>query len=437
MDRRHFLQGLGATALALPVFSSLPRRAKAQAIPHRVLLMYNSNGTINDAFNPTVTQNGLSLGPILAPLEAHKDDLIVVRGLRNEAAINSPEGGGGHATGTGCLWNGVRLSDVSVDGPNGPANLGGGITIDRYLGRELGAGTKFDSLELGVQVNNQNLTQTALHMSYDGDAQPVTVEDNPASLFQRLFGDFTVDDSELQRIRAERSSVLDAVAGQIEALSPRLGNDDKLKLDAHLTAIREIETRLTSDIVLGGSCELPAEPSIADHNNPLSFPDVGKAQADMLAMALACDMTRVGSVMWSTAGSRTKHEWLGLSTPHHGYSHNDVLYRDELIQIGAFYAEQMAYLIDALKSKTESDGSTLFDHTTIVWGNPLQNGNHNRDDLPFVIAGGGIATQAGGRFEDYGSRPHNDLLVTLLQIMGLDDQSFGQYGSGPLGITQA
>lgn len=110
-DRRRLLKSLGAAALCLPLLPSVERSARAAGQPKRMILLYSSCGTITDAFDPTSGTDGLQFGEILAPLDKHRDDIIVVRGLDSVAAMNSKDGAGGHGAGTAIRppWPGTSL----------------------------------------------------------------------------------------------------------------------------------------------------------------------------------------------------------------------------------------------------------------------------------------------------------------------------------------
>src|SRR6185369_12744591 len=98
----------------------------------------------------------------------------------------------------------------------------------------------------------------------------------------------------MAKLRAERKSVLDAVMDSYQSLAPKLGADDKLKIDSHFANIRDLELRLTNPgATVGGSCLAPADPGKLDFMNNDNFPAIGKLQMDLMVMAFACDLTRV------------------------------------------------------------------------------------------------------------------------------------------------
>jgi Protein of unknown function (DUF1552) len=165
---------------------------------------------------------------------------------------------------------------------------------------------------------------------------------------------------------------------------------------------------------------------------------MGARQIDLLVLALACGQTRVASLQWSRSVSQVRFTWLGISDTHHGLSHmpdTDPDSQTKLTLINQWYASQFANLITKLKSYPEGDG-TLFDRCLLFWCNELGKGNiHSRNDAPYVLAGSAGGALKTGRLLQYpGDVPHNNLLVSLLQIMGLPDTTFGkpEWCTGPL-----
>jgi hypothetical protein len=325
------------------------------------------------------------------------------------------------------------------EGGNGElAGWANGISIDQHIAAVIGNETKFRSLELAVQAgrsaNNWN------RMSYLGPDQPVPPEGSPYAAFDRIFRDFASPETAGQRAARDRV-ILDAVMDDYDRLLPKVSVADRRKLDAHLTAVREIEGRLglTPKAALD-SCAAPVlnGPENVDSND--NFPAVGRLQTDLLVQSLACDLTRVASLQWNRSVGGARFTWLGggFDRGHHDYSHDGDENGDtteRLTQINVWYAEQFAYLVEQLDSIPEGEG-TLLDNTVVLWCNELGKGNsHTRNNAPYVLAGGAGGYFQTGRYLKYdGNVPHNNLLLSLVQSMGLDDQSFGlpEWCQGPL-----
>ena len=148
-------------------------------------------------------------------------------------------------------------------------------------------------------------------------------------------------------------------------------------------------------------------------------------------------MTRVATLQWTHGQSGTRFSWLGQTDGHHGLSHeadDDGTIRGMLVDINYWYAEQLAYLLDRMKAIPEGDG-TMLDNTIVLWGNELGKGNsHTRTQIPFVMAGGKNAGIAGGRFLTYQDVPNNRLLVSVLNALGIDVDTYGDLDNGSGGL---
>jgi hypothetical protein len=436
-SRRSVLRGAFGAAVGLPWLESLvSRRARAAAptFPTRFVVMFSPNGTLPGAWTPTGTENSFTLSPILAPLAAHQSNLVVVHGVDQRGG-----GGDGHQNGIGGMLTGQTLNAGPFAGAgSAPAGWPNGPSVDQRIAEVLGNDTKLRSLELGVQVG---AADNWGRMIYRAANQPLPPEDDPAQVYANVFADLHGDPTALAALRARRKSILDTVGAQYTRIGARLSVADRARLDQHLTAVREVESRLTTPFASAtAACHDPGPaPTPATTNND-DFPAIGALQLDLLTMALACDITRVASLQWSRSVSQVRFTWLDptITVGHHDLSHrpdNDADAVDKLKRINAWYATQMATLMTKLAAIPEGDG-TLLDHTLILWCNELAIGNiHSRIDAPYVLGGRAGGRLTTGRFVSYdGDVPHNNLLVSILNAMGIPDQTFGKsdWCTGPL-----
>jgi len=431
LSRRGFLGSLGASAAILPFVPMLESRA-AEGPPLRLLMMFSSCGTIHDAWVPSGSVEDFTLGPILSPLEALKDEIIVVDGLR----YNSGGAGNQHMSGPSKFTTGTGLLSGGEFSGGGDASSGwgGGTSIDQIYAQESGKQTPFASLELGVRIGGANPRN---RLSYAGPNQPIPPESNPSAVFDRLFAEFGQDQATVAKLKAERRSVLDVVKAQTDALEQKIGQADRHKLEAHLEGLGEIEKRLALDSNVGDACEVPMLGGAIDHMATENYPEVTRLQLDMLIMAFACDLTRSSTFMWNGSTSSQTFPWLGFSDSHHDLSHegdsNDDA-QSKLIAINTWYAEQFAYLVDRMAQIPEADG-TMLDNTIVVWANELGKGNsHTHKNIPFVMAGGRNAGITPGRFLQFDEVGHNRLLVSVLNSLGFDVDSYGELDDGSGGL---
>jgi hypothetical protein len=432
LSRRTLLTGAAGAALGLPWLEAFaPRHASAQSeLPRRFVVMFTPNGLL-PSWTPSGSETDFTLSPILAPLAPHQGDIVLVRGLHQQGG-----GGDGHQNGIGGMLTGAKLNGGTFGGVQAaPAGWASGPSVDQRIADEIAGTTKLRSLELGVQVG---AADNWGRMIYRASNQPLPPEDDPAAIYARVFADLHTDPAVLERLRQRRKSILDSVAGEYARVSAALGSADRQRLDAHLEAVRDIEERLTrSGNVGGAACSDPIVHAVAKHEND-AYPEVGALQLDLLVMALACDITRVASLQWSRSVSQTRFTWLGINEGHHDLSHlgdDDPVAIDKLTRINTWYTGQLASLIAKLKAIPEGDG-TLLDNTLILFCNELAKGNtHSREDASYVLAGRAGGALDTGRFLHFeGAVPHNNLLVSLLNALGIPDQTFGEpdWCDGPL-----
>jgi hypothetical protein len=424
ISRRTVLRGAGVT-IALPWLEAMGEKAsqaQAATAPKRAIFMFTPNGYIQERWVPTGTEESFAFPAdgTLKALEPHIKDIVILDGVSNLAAGSGP--GDGHERGMGSMLTGTQLS-----GTGGKVGLGGGISVDQEIVNKLMPPTKVPSLELGVQ---SRLAGTVWgYSSYKGSALGLPPENSPAKVFTRLFADFsgggggdtaTPDTAALQAAM-DRKSVLDGAMRNFTALNSKLGAEDRAKLENHLNTIRELEKRISTTPgggVASAMCAKPAAPTDGD------FVVNGKQQMDLLAMAIACDLTRVVTLQWSNSFGDAR-PLPDIATGHHTLSH-DSNKKVELAKIDEFYAGQFAYLISKLKAIPEGSG-TVLDNTVILWSNEVSKGwEHDHASMPFILAGragGGLRT---GRFLKFtGKVPHNNLLVSILNLMDVPATTFG------------
>ena len=431
-SRRSFLQGLLASSIGLPWLESLrvPSSHAQVESQRRFIVMFSANGTIYDQWLPSGGETDFELSPILSPLQAHRADLVVIDGLTQQGG-----GGDAHQSGIGGMLTGARLLPGRFAGAaSAPSGWSEGPSVDQTIAAEISRDLPFRSLELGVQTGAaDNLGR----ISYRGRNQPLTPREDPAQAFDDVFGHALLDPAERERIRAHKASILDYVNGEFSELAAEVSASDRQQLEAHLTQLRELERRLDQQAMAVAECEIPGRPPVVQSVND-AYPETGELMLDLLAVALGCGRTNVASLQWSRSVSQVRFTWLGIDQSHHELSHlpdSDSDAQDKLTRINTWYAQRFAGLIDRLKAYRMQDG-TLFDQSLILWSNELGKGNtHSHDRAPFVLAGSAAGALETGRFLRYPERtPHNDLLVSILNVMGIETQSFGrpEWCTGPL-----
>jgi hypothetical protein len=439
ISRRNVLRAASGAAIALPFLPSLlSRTARAQSVaaPKRFVTMYTPNGVIHEGWWPSavLSESSFDLSESHAPLAAHRSRLLILSGLEMKIAAEGP--GGPHQRGIGALFTNTQLGEgVFMDGCGRTAGWATGISVDQRIANVIGADSPVASLQLGVRATENDVQG---RISYAGAGAPLPPLSTPLDVYTRVFDKFLPPPSSpgedaAKTLLAQRKSVLDAVAKEFGALSPQLGSQDRQTLDAHLSLVRDVERRLSLNI---GECQKPDVPPTLDPVSETDMPAIAELELDLLSLAFACDRTRVASFEISTALNRIRYPWLSSMGEGHLLSHSgasDLDAKTQLTKRQAWHASLIARLFDRLASVTEGDG-TVLDNTLLFWGNEVSLGTtHSHDNMPFLVAGGGWAFRT-GRYLQYQGNSHADLLVSLLNAMGVADTTIGDaaFCTGPL-----
>jgi hypothetical protein len=438
LSRRRFLTAAAGGTVLLPWLDSLSSTALAQApaaAPTRLLLLFNPNGTIEDAFWPQgqPTETAFELGPILQPLEPFKSRMLLLDGLDLAVAAKGP--GGPHQKGMGGLFTGSTLqAGEMADGDGQRAGWADGISVDQEIVRRLDPPTLLPSLELGVRATQAEVRS---RMIYTGPASAVPPLNDPRDVFQRLvsgFHDDNLGESDTAA-KEQRRLVLKAVHQQYDSLKARVSREDREKLERHAEFVNGMSRRLDFSIGNSPACMEPSEPPVLEFINENEMPDVVDLQLVLLATAFICDITRVASLQFSSAINAIRFPWMNSMIEGHDLSHrgaSDTDARNQLIERAGWYSEKVARLLARLDSVPEGNG-TVLDNTLVVWGNELSVGStHLHRRIPFVAIGGANGQLNTGRYVSFPSYPHNRLLVTIMAAMGVQADSFGDpdFGAG-------
>jgi hypothetical protein len=437
LSRRTVLRGAGA-AIALPLLDSMiPARtalAQTAAAPKtRLGCIYIPHGVTMDKWTPATTGKGFELTEILSPLAPVRDQICVISGLTHAPVAPWPGEDSGGAN------NHNRAGAVFLSGahPVKGNRAVCGPSLDQLAAAHMGQDTPIPSSELaleqgGLNCDSGNTCAYINTLAWKSATLPLPMEHNPQVAFERLFG-LGVTEAERAVRRTEASSVLDSVLGQSAKLQGALPASDRRVFSDYLEDVREVERRVVQvDSLMSSGVELP-EP-------PVGVPDDLEEHAnlmfDLQVLAYKTEITRISTFMYGRELSNTIFPNSGVRESWHLASHhsNDRKNMDQYAVLNRYHVGLLTSFLSKLRATPDGDG-TLLDHSVILYGSSLSDGNqHNFSPLPILLAGGAAGQLEGGRHLAFPEgTPMSNLLLALLHKIGSPVDSIGD-STGPLEI---
>ena len=422
---RTFLRGLGTTLALKKINNMVPALAAAPKAPPRFSFLYIANGVIQDQWTPKTSGADYELTPILKPLEAFKGDINVVSGLAHLQADTFGDGTGDHPRASAAWLTGVHAYDRTLPG----IEVKLATSADQIIAQHIGKTTPVSSIELSVDYPTQGACDSGdcfyvNTLSWRNETTPNPTEFHPRVVFERLFGDGGTSAERLAHIR-KTGSILDSVNQEVSRLVSTLGAGDRGKLGEYLDSVRDIEQRIQNAEQRGAhTFELPDRPV----DVPAAFDDHAKLMFDLQVLGFRADVTRVSSMIMSRELSSMTFGQIGVPEQHHAVSHhrNDPELIAKKAKIDIYQAQLFAYFLGRLKATPDGDG-TLLDHSLVLYGGGMGNGNlHRHTDLPCVVAGRlGGQFQTGRHLAYPQNTPMTNLLLTILAGSGIPQEKLG------------
>lgn len=375
------------------------------------------------AEDKTVTSQGISFKGECEALARHKDIINFFSrfNMPLDGRSNYPHSSGWISSRTG------TAPDKDEEVPT--------TTFDLLIADKIAPGTRLKTIDLSCTGNPSH------SYSARGTYTRTAAEISPMAFYTQLFGpdfvdpnkdDFTPDPRILVR-----QSVLSAVRDERQQLMKQVGVSDRAQLDEYFTSIRELENQL--DVQLqkpapNEACVAVPAPEDEGVLGSTAGVEIGKVEATheaftrILAMAVACNQTRVFNMIFSDSFSGLRK--VGESLTHHSLSHEERLDPELGLQPQTSWFNKrsmgaLAAFIDIFASIKEGDG-TLLDNVLIVAGSETSFARtHSIDDVPFMTVG-----SAGGRIKTGyhvigNGDPTTRIGLTAMQIMGLAVDSWG------------
>lgn len=418
--RRTFLRGLGVSMAlpwmeSLPVWGDVPVVTKpASEAPVRLAVLFSGNGFHSKEWWARGEGAGMELGKVLEPLHDFRENMLFIRGLYNSEALK----GNIHSSQTGNLLSGAPLASGG--------EIRSGTSIDQYLAQRYGTSTKLPSLVLGCEKSNPSVHKNysmlySSHISWTSPTTPTPLEIYPALAFDRLFKD--------EAARGDKS-VLDAVLSDARDFRRQISTVDQAKLDEYLDSVRDVEQRIER---AGQKGELQGwRPTLTEPNIPRpadgipqNIADHMRLMCDILVLGFQTDTTRICTLKLNNDHSSLRFPNLGVDYMiHHLLSHSDSA---DWLKVNRFFLEQVAYIARKLQGIQEGSRTAL-DNTMLMYCSSMLTGNHEANQLPVVMLGGGGGRIKGGRVLDYREKPNRQMCRLYLSMMDKMNQRPTAFG---------
>ncbi|MDQ3035305.1 MAG: DUF1552 domain-containing protein [Myxococcota bacterium] len=468
IDRRTMLKllGLGAGAAASP-FAFGPSARAGGGPPLRFVVFYAGDGLVQGRWNPRApggvgepTETSWELGELYQPLAAYQSRMTFFENLdMRSKLVDSTPADNAHADGlTHSLTGATRFGE----------RLAGGPSIDQYVAQQLqrdGLVTPRESLVLKV---SDYLGGNVNNGSFRGPGEQCEQLGDPRAVYEYLFPTAAVDDG---RLASRRALVMDLIRQESTSLAATLPVDARRKVEAHLDMRSDIEASLAlaasrarlrpelEPLLVDWDAE--HEPRYNDLTGPVRLRNYELASDVLFQLGVAAlhtDTTRVVTFNVGTPSSELGYTNGDFGTSDwHNFSHvmasgTETPTRSDPAAQAIFFAQKLrmtqsfAQLVDLLAAAPEADGSSLLEHTIVLFAGHIADPSHSGNSLPWTLLGDGHGAFRTGRYLRYErtpdparasrmlGRPHNDLFVSISQAMGAETDTFGnpEVCNGPL-----
>lgn len=433
LNRRTVLRGLVGGALAtvgLPTLEAMLNSngtalADGSPLPVRLILWCFGNGVILNRWVPggirtPVKGPGYPLPEELTPFANVKDYLSVCSGFDNKCKYQIT-----HHEGM-TIFSAHSMADIGQGA--GFFSNARGPSMDQVAAKAIGSLTTIPSIQLGciTQISQADYGTTMHNVSHKDHLQPLPPIKNPQQAYNQIAGLFVPPDDPN---KPSRLSVVDSVREDLKALKTRLGQADIKRVDAHIEAMAQLETKIKATAPL---CTLQAQPmETSDVTDGIRA--VNEAMGDLIAFAFACDITRIASYLFVGGASEAGFPEIGTSSQHglsHGHWTNALAggappYQesgqiDEMNKGVIYEMEMAAYFADKLKATEDAAGGNLLDNTVMFVSSDCSEGfAHSLVDFPMAIIGkgGGRLKYPGEHFRVDNHRNASDVLLSVLQAV--------------------
>ncbi|HVY89433.1 MAG TPA: DUF1552 domain-containing protein [Hyphomonadaceae bacterium] len=364
---------------------------------------------------------GYEITPELASLAKVKDKVSVFSGFR---AIGDGKPNVVHWSGHASILSGIAPSMTgSFEGPS----------FDTVVADAIGGSTRFKQLDIspsGKSLSYSTRTGKAF----------ATPEITAIDLYGRIYGEGFQDPNDPNWKPDPnvmlRQSVLSAVTDQRQALMADVGKADQVKLDQYFTSVREMENQLAIQLQKPEKCEACVVPKRPEEGKRGASVDIvnanNKTMARLLAMAMACNQTRVFNCVHTPGSSETYIA--GDSKIYHQYTHDEPTdaklgYQPMTSKLAGLVMQGFGDFLNEMDAIKEGDG-TLLDHSLIMGFSDTGYAKiHSLENIPILLAGGANGKHKAGQHIAMKGESVTRVSLTAQQLVGAP---VGEFGAGAM-----
>jgi hypothetical protein len=429
LSRRTFLHGAAGVGVGLPLLNAMVPAAVAQELTaakpqQRFGFVYTPHGYILKHWVPDEVGKAFALKSILEPMAPFRDQLVV---LSNLAMRPDNTAGSGHATSNSTYLSGALAKDTRG------ADVQAGTTIDQIIAGRIGQETPLPSLELAIEDNSNMVgicdgTSSCTYldtMAWSSPTTPLPMQINPRVVFERMFGDGSTPEERAARLSTDKS-LLDAVMHSAKKLQHNLDYEDRVRVDDYLANLREVERRISNleKRASQAGLDIPEAPL----GIPEFYGDHVGLMFDLQLLGFQSDTTRVTTFMMSRELNNRTYPQIGVPGQHHAISHHGYKPEQEAqhAKINTYHVTLFSQYVEKLRNTPDGDGN-LLDHTLLLYGSGMGDGNvHSKDPISSMLVGGAAGKLKGNQhIQMPKSTPQANLLVSVLNIAGIPQESIG------------
>ncbi len=404
-----------------------------QPIPKRFGLFFWGNGIKPARWTPAATGTAYAATDELRPLvdagSVLRPYIAVLTGLQMKVAPAHP-----HHSGCAGILTGSTFQKVA-DVRDTISSTFAGPSIDQVVAKAWEGKTPFRSIEIGLSPKTgSDEGTTFLCVSHNGPNSINEAERDPAKLFARLFAKPPPNGVPAgpDPLVASRLSLLDTVKEDLSSLNSKLGPKDKARLDQHLSSLQTLEQRLKKQQEQGTAapvpgCTTPAQPGAVGLNGEDVLQRTA-LMAELLKMALVCDLTRVFSITFNQCGGQNVFRQVTGATEQHSMSHNEAQPQTHLHDTIVFAMQNLANVLTTLHGAAEGGGNLLDSLAMLGTSEHSDGSTHSYNEFPLLVVGKAQGALKVGHHYRSAQENTSLVLLSLLRASGLNLPSFGTGG---------